>query len=109
MENKNPLSHKNTEPENSTLYLVGTPIGNISDISKRALNILDNACLIACEDTRQTKKILNYYEISNNLISYNKYNCLKRINKIIEVLTSGESVALVSDAGMPGYVTLEKN
>ncbi len=102
MVNKNLLSHRNIEPENSTLYLVGTPIGNLSDISKRALNILNNVCFIACEDTRQTKKLMSYYKISNNLISFNKYNFLKRIIKIIEDLDSGKSIALVSDAGMPG-------
>ena len=102
MKNKTTLSHRNIEPENSTLYLVGTPIGNLSDISKRALNILNNVCFIACEDTRQTKKLMSYYKISNNLISFNKYNFLKRIIKIIEDLDSGKSIALVSDAGLPG-------
>ena len=102
MKNKNSLSHRNIEPENSTLYLVGTPIGNLADISKRALNILNSVSFIACEDTRQTKKLMSYYKISNNLISFNKHNCLKRMNKIIEDLGSEKSIAIVSDAGMPG-------
>ena len=58
-------SHKNTEPESSVLYIVGTPIGNLNDISFRALNILKNVSQIACEDTRQTKKIMNKFDFSN--------------------------------------------
>ena len=98
---KKPSSHKNPEPESSVLYIVGTPIGNLSDLSSRAINILKNVSLIACEDTRQTKKILNKFEFTNNLISFNKHNSLKRIPRIINDLKSGKSVALVSDAGMP--------
>ena len=94
-------SHRNEEPESGVLYLVGTPIGNLNDISSRAINILRNVSLIACEDTRQTKKITNRFDISNRLISFNKYNSLTRIPKIINFLKEGKSVALVSDAGMP--------
>ena len=94
-------SHKNSEPESSVLYIVGTPIGNLNDISFRALNILKNVSLIACEDTRQTKKIMNKFEFSNNLISFNKYNSYSKIPKIINDLNHGKSIALVSDAGMP--------
>ena len=102
MNTKTLSSHKRQEPESSVLYIVGTPIGNLNDISKRALNVLKNVSLIACEDTRQTKKIMNKYEFTNDLISFNKFNSLKKIPRIINELNSGKSVALVSDAGMPG-------
>ncbi len=94
-------SHKSQEPENSFLYIVGTPIGNLGDLSLRALNILKNVSLIACEDTRQTKKIMSKYEFTNNLISFNKHNFQQKTQRIINELNSGKSVALVSDAGMP--------
>ena len=95
-------SHKSQEPESSVLYIVGTPIGNLNDLSFRAINILKNVSCVACEDTRQTKKIMNKFDISNNLISFNKYNSFKKIPSIINDLNSGKSIALVSDAGMPG-------
>ena len=101
MNTKSSSSHKRQEPESRVLYIVGTPIGNLSDISSRALNILKNVSLIACEDTRQTKKIMIKYEFTNNLMSFNKYNGLNKIPKIIHYLKSGKSIALVSDAGMP--------
>ena len=94
-------SHKNNEPESSVLYIVGTPIGNLSDLSLRALNVLKNVSLVACEDTRQTKKIMSKYKFTNNLISFNKHNSFKKIPGLINLLNSGKSVALVSDAGMP--------
>jgi len=94
-------SHRNQEPESGVLYIVGTPIGNLRDISLRAINILQNVSLIACEDTRQTKKILHKYEFTNNLVSFNKHNSLNKTPRIIENLKSEKSVALVSDAGMP--------
>ena len=97
-----PSSHKNPEPENSVLYIVGTPIGNLEDLSSRAINILKNVSLIACEDTRQTKKIMNKFSFTNNLTSFNAHNSLNKIPKIIDDLNSGKSIALVSDAGMPG-------
>ena len=101
MESKTTSSHKSAEPENSVLYIVGTPIGNLNDISPRALNILKNVSLIACEDTRHTKKIMNKFDFKNNIVSFNKHNSLKKIPKFIDDLCLGKSIALVSDAGMP--------
>ena len=102
MHNNSLLSHRKEEPENGILYIVGTPIGNLNDISQRAINILKNVSLVACEDTRQTKKIMNKFNISNKLISFNKHNSLIKIPKIIKDLKEGKSIAIVSDAGMPG-------
>ena len=96
------LSHRSKEPENSILYIVGTPIGNLNDLSLRALNILKNVSLIACEDTRQTLKLLNRYEITNTLLSFNMHNSQSRISRIVKDLKDKKSVAIVSDAGMPG-------
>jgi len=101
MNNNSSLSHRNIEPEEGVLYIVGTPIGNLNDLSSRAIHILENVSLIACEDTRQTKKIMSKFKIKNNLISFNKFNSFKKIPDIIENLTKGNSIALVSDAGMP--------
>ena len=101
MNNKPSLSHRNQEPENGVLYLVGTPIGNLNDLSSRAINILNNVFFIACEDTRQTKKIMNKFGIKNNLISFNMHNSFKKIPSLINNLIEGKSIALVSDAGMP--------
>ena len=95
------LSHRQEEPEKGILYLVGTPIGNLDDISPRAINILANVSLVGCEDTRQTRKLMNKYSIFNNLISFNKENSLGKIPKLIAELKAGKSIALVSDAGMP--------
>ena len=102
MTNNFSLSHRKEEPEEGILYLVGTPIGNLNDMSPRAINILENVSLIACEDTRQTRKIMNKFSISNNLVSFNKENSLKKIPNLINDLKAGKSIALVSDAGMPG-------
>lgn len=98
---KSSSSHKKQEPESGFLYIVGTPIGNLSDLSYRAINILKNVSLIACEDTRQTKKIMSKYDFSNDLISFNKHNSLRKTPRIINYLNEGQSIALVSDAGMP--------
>ena len=84
------------------LYIVGTPIGNLEDISLRALNILKTVDLIAAEDTRHTLKLLNYYEISKPLISYHRHNEETKKDILIEKLKDGENIALVSDAGTPG-------
>ena len=100
--NANPLSsHIREEPQSGVLYLVGTPIGNLNDISFRAIKMLTDVSLIACEDTRQTKKITTRYKISNKLISFNKHNSRKRIPQIINYLKEGKSIALVTDAGLP--------
>ena len=86
----------------SALYLVGTPIGNLEDITLRALRVLREADVIACEDTRQTQKLLNHYEISTPTISYHDHNEMTRAPELIVRMEDGESIALVTDAGMPG-------
>jgi 16S rRNA (cytidine1402-2'-O)-methyltransferase len=84
------------------LYLVATPIGNLEDITFRAVGILKQAGLIACEDTRQTAKLLSHYGIETPTISYHEHNELRRAEELIAKLKRGTTVALVSDAGMPG-------
>jgi 16S rRNA (cytidine1402-2'-O)-methyltransferase len=88
--------------EAGKLYLVGTPLGNLEDITQRALRILQEVDLIAAEDTRHTLKLLNYFQIKKSLISYHQHNERERANQIIEKILMGTNVALVSDAGMPG-------
>ncbi len=83
------------------LYLVATPIGNLEDITLRALRILKEVDVIAAEDTRQTLKLLNRYNIKNKLIAYQKFNEEKAARPLISRLLEGETIALVSDAGMP--------
>jgi 16S rRNA (cytidine1402-2'-O)-methyltransferase len=84
-----------------TLYLVATPIGNLSDISKRALQTLETVDLIACEDTRHTGKLLNHYGIKKKLSSYHEHNENTRAEEFVELLKQGKSIAVVSDAGTP--------
>ncbi|MBE6903728.1 MAG: 16S rRNA (cytidine(1402)-2'-O)-methyltransferase [Ruminococcaceae bacterium] len=84
-----------------SLYLVGTPIGNLEDISRRALSVLSEVDFIAAEDTRNTLKLLNRFEIKKPLISYHEHNRAMREEQIIQRLLEGEKCALVSDAGMP--------
>ena len=98
---QDPLSHRKSEPEGSVLYVLGTPIGNLNDLSKRAINILSKVSLIACEDTRNTKQLMNYLRIKNRLVSFNDHNAKKKLSYIICELKKGNSIALVSDAGMP--------
>lgn len=83
------------------LFVVATPIGNLKDITLRALDALKDADIIACEDTRITRRLLLEYNISTQVISYHQHSKLKRINEIIDFLTAGKNVALVSDAGTP--------
>ncbi|MFH1093757.1 MAG: 16S rRNA (cytidine(1402)-2'-O)-methyltransferase [Candidatus Omnitrophota bacterium] len=84
------------------LYIVSTPIGNLRDITFRAVDVLSAVDIIACEDTRRTQILLTKYEIKKQLVSYFEYNKLKRIDFIIRSLKEGKSIALVSDAGTPG-------
>lgn len=85
-----------------TLYLVSTPIGNLEDITHRAVRLLGEVALIACEDTRHTKKLLNYYGINTPTISYHEHNERERAAELLKRLNSGTDVAVVSDAGTPG-------
>ena len=101
MNTNNLLSHRNPEPESGVLYLVGTPIGNLEDISLRATNLLKKVSLIACEDTRITGKLLKTISISNRLISFHEYSSKDKLDFLIDKLKKGYSIALVSDAGMP--------
>jgi 16S rRNA (cytidine1402-2'-O)-methyltransferase len=88
--------------ELGTLYLVSTPIGNLEDISLRALRILREANIIAAEDTRHTKKLLNHYHISSSLTSYFEHNKFQKGSYLLAKLMEGKNIALVSDAGTPG-------
>ncbi|HPF20515.1 MAG TPA: 16S rRNA (cytidine(1402)-2'-O)-methyltransferase [Syntrophomonas sp.] len=85
-----------------TLYVCGTPIGNLEDVSIRLLKTLRRVDLIACEDTRNTIKLLNHYKIKKPLTSYHQYSGNERENHLLAKLLSGKSIALVTDAGMPG-------
>ncbi|MBD2197779.1 MULTISPECIES: 16S rRNA (cytidine(1402)-2'-O)-methyltransferase [Calothrix] len=91
-----------TDPKPGTLYVVGTPIGNLEDITFRAVRILQNVDLIAAEDTRHTGKLLQHFQIQTGQISYHEHNRSSRIPELLEHLTNGKAIALVSDAGMPG-------
>ena len=84
------------------LYLVGTPIGNLEDITLRALRVLKEVDVIACEDTRQTQKLLNHYAIATRTTSYHEHNEMTRSAELVKEMQEGASVALVTDAGMPG-------
>ena len=84
------------------LFIVATPIGNLGDISPRALDCLKTADVVLCEDTRQTVKLLNHYEIKVKTLSYHQYSTASRVNEIRELLENNQKVALVSDAGTPG-------
>lgn len=95
-------SQKSIEHEQSScLYLVATPIGNLEDMTMRAIRILKEVDIIAAEDTRNTKKLCNYFEISTPLISYHDHNLQSGGEKLMELLREGKQIALVSDAGLP--------
>ena len=85
-----------------TLYLCATPIGNLEDMTLRAIRILREADLIAAEDTRNSIKLLNHFEIKTPMTSYHEYNKIEKGRKLVERLLSGENIALITDAGMPG-------
>ena len=103
MSKKNSSANEIARTESATgcLYLVGTPIGNLEDITLRALRILKEVDEIACEDTRHTQKLLNHYEIHKPLVSYHEYNEMTRAPELVVALEQGAKIALVSDAGMP--------
>ena len=92
----------NSEPLPGTLYLVGTPIGNLGDLSPRAQSILKNVSLIACEDTRRSGQLLRKIDSKTPLLSYHKHNIKSRIPQILKILKENGSIALISDAGLPG-------
>ena len=95
------------------IYFVATPIGNLKDITIRALDVLKDVDIIACEDTRNSLKLLNHYQISKKLIAYHKFNEKERTMEIINDLKKGKNIALVSDAGTPcisdpGYILVKE-
>ena len=103
---KNKLKSNKKNAENrinkkGTLYIVGTPIGNLGDITYRAVDTLRSVDVILAEDTRQTLKLLNHFDIQKHMISYHRHNEDEKIQKVVEFLDMGKNLALVSDAGMP--------
>src|SRR5437660_2205967 len=96
------VASQGTLPPGPTLYLVATPIGNLEDITLRALRVMKEVDLVACEDTRQTQKLLNHYGITTRTISYHEHNEMTRAAELIVDLEQGTRMALVTDAGMPG-------
>ncbi len=96
------MAHPNDSAAGGRLYIVSTPIGNLEDITLRALRILKEADLVCAEDTRVTGRLLAHYQIKNTLLSYHSYNEAARIPQILNHLNEGRRIALVSDAGTPG-------
>jgi len=96
------LSSRSSLGPGSSLYLVATPIGNLEDITLRALRVLKEVDLIACEDTRQTLKLLSHYGIQTRLVSYHEHNEMTKAAELVVDLEGGAKIALVTDAGMPG-------
>ena len=97
----NPLIENKDNNIKNGLYIIATPIGNLSDVTIRALEVLKNSDYILCEDTRVSKNLLNRYEIKSKLISNHKFNEKKNLLKMIEILKSDSVVSLISDAGTP--------
>ena len=95
-------SNGRLEPEQRVLYIVGTPIGNLSDLSNRAKSVLSSVSCIACEDTRRSGLLLKSFNAKTPLLSFHKHNIQTRIPEIIRLLEEGKSVAVISDAGLPG-------
>ncbi|MEH2267060.1 MAG: 16S rRNA (cytidine(1402)-2'-O)-methyltransferase [Nostoc sp.] len=91
-----------TDPKPGTLYVVGTPIGNLEDITFRAVRILQTVDIIAAEDTRHTGKLLQHFQVKTPQVSYHEHNRTSRIPELLEHLVNDKAIALVSDAGMPG-------
>jgi 16S rRNA (cytidine1402-2'-O)-methyltransferase len=89
-------------PPGPALYVVGTPIGNLEDMTLRAIRVLEQADAIACEDTRQTQKLLEHYGIRTRTVSYHEHNEIERAKELIAELEGGARIAVVTDAGMPG-------
>jgi 16S rRNA (cytidine1402-2'-O)-methyltransferase len=96
------MTDKSRTSAGPVLYLVATPIGNLEDITLRALRVLKEVDIIACEDTRQTQKLLNHYAIETRTTSYHEHNEITRSAELVKQMQEGASVALVTDAGMPG-------
>ncbi|MGB3729633.1 MAG: 16S rRNA (cytidine(1402)-2'-O)-methyltransferase, partial [Thermodesulfobacteriota bacterium] len=86
----------------SKLYIVSTPIGNLEDITLRALNVLKEVDLIACEDTRTSKKLLSRYQIEKPLTSYHEHNEIDKAEELLSLIQEGKNIALITDAGTPG-------
>jgi len=98
---KLPAHYSSTPPAPGRLCVVGTPIGNLEDITLRALNTLRNSDLVACEDTRRTQKLLNHYEIRTPTVSYHEHNEMTRAPELVLQMEQGSVISLVSDAGTP--------
>ncbi|MBI5037813.1 MAG: 16S rRNA (cytidine(1402)-2'-O)-methyltransferase [Candidatus Kerfeldbacteria bacterium] len=90
------------ESRQGTLFIIATPIGNLEDITFRAIRVLKESDLILCEDTRHTAQLLNHFEIKRPLLSYHQHSTVQKVDEIIQYLREGKSLALVSDAGTPG-------
>src|SRR5882757_1033869 len=96
------VRENSSHPASPALYLVGTPIGNLEDITLRAVRLLKEVDVIACEDTRQTQKLLNHYAITTRTTSYHEHNEMTKSAELVKEMQEGATVALVTDAGMPG-------